>query len=261
MISTCSQLRAMGRADLKGRWAEAAMFTFVLMVISLFVSAVGSAFDTYFFGAKAIVINGPADAYSMLTNSTPGWISWLVTLLILPMGWGYSVAFLGNHRHESDDPFGIGQMLAGYRKFWRVLCTLFVASLLELLCFIPYLFVLLITAGLARNGASPMMWIGCLASILFAVPGIWMSLRLSMVSYILRDNPQLGVGAMLNQSADMMDGHKWKLFCLMFSFIGWIVLSIFTLGIGLLWLAPYMAQTQADFYEEVKAEYGCRKEA
>ena len=33
MISSCSQLRAKGRADLEGRWAEAAMLTFVAMLM------------------------------------------------------------------------------------------------------------------------------------------------------------------------------------------------------------------------------------
>lgn len=32
MISSLSQLRAKGRADLSGRWNEAAMFTFVYLM-------------------------------------------------------------------------------------------------------------------------------------------------------------------------------------------------------------------------------------
>ena len=53
----------------------------------------------------------------------------------------------------------------------------------------------------------------------------------------------------------MMKGHKFDLFWLFLSFIGWILLSILTLGIGLLWLAPYMYTAQAAFYEDVKADY------
>lgn len=45
MISTYSQLRAKGRADLKGRWAEAAMFTFVYILATVFISSVGSVID------------------------------------------------------------------------------------------------------------------------------------------------------------------------------------------------------------------------
>lgn len=55
-------------------------------------------------------------------------------------------------------------------------------------------------------------------------------------------------------SKQMMDGNKWRLFCLNFSFIGWSFLSVFTLGILNLWLIPYMEASYAAFYEELKRE-------
>ncbi|MCF0164738.1 MAG: DUF975 family protein, partial [Bacteroidales bacterium] len=56
-------------------------------------------------------------------------------------------------------------------------------------------------------------------------------------------------------SKNMMKGHKWELFVLQLSFIGWILLSLLSLGIGLLWVIPYMQVAEAHFYEDVKAEY------
>ena len=53
----------------------------------------------------------------------------------------------------------------------------------------------------------------------------------------------------------MMKGHKFDLFFLMLSFIGWIILGAFTLGIAYMWLAPYMSATLAAFYQDVKKEY------
>lgn len=53
----------------------------------------------------------------------------------------------------------------------------------------------------------------------------------------------------------MMRGHKLELFLLHLSFIGWFLLCILTLGIGFLWLTPYVHSTQAAFYEDVKEEY------
>ena len=46
----------------------------------------------------------------------------------------------------------------------------------------------------------------------------------------------------------MMDGNKWSLFCLEISFIGWSILSSLTLGIGDLFLTPYMKMATAHFY-------------
>ncbi|MFD6442849.1 DUF975 family protein, partial [Peribacillus sp. NPDC060186] len=48
-----------------------------------------------------------------------------------------------------------------------------------------------------------------------------------------------------------MKGLKWKYFLMHLSFIGWGILCLFTLGIGLLWLAPYAGTTMAAFYNEL----------
>jgi len=51
----------------------------------------------------------------------------------------------------------------------------------------------------------------------------------------------------------MMKGYKWKLFLLQLSFIGWMLLcTLFTLGIGYLWLGPYIGLSTANFYENLK---------
>ena len=53
----------------------------------------------------------------------------------------------------------------------------------------------------------------------------------------------------------MMKGHKMELFWLYLNFIGWIILSIVTLGIALLWVNPYLSTALAHFYLDLKEEY------
>ena len=53
----------------------------------------------------------------------------------------------------------------------------------------------------------------------------------------------------------MMRGHKFDLFYLYLSFIGWFLLCLLTAGIGFLWLAPYVDTSLAAFYEDVKSDY------
>jgi uncharacterized membrane protein len=55
----------------------------------------------------------------------------------------------------------------------------------------------------------------------------------------------------IRESARMMRGNKWRLFCLELSFIGWGFLCLFTCGIGYLWLNPYMYQAEAALYHEI----------
>ena len=54
----------------------------------------------------------------------------------------------------------------------------------------------------------------------------------------------------------MMKGHKFDLFYLYLSFIGWFLLAMLTAGIGTLWLAPYVEAAKAAFYNDLKAERG-----
>ena len=59
----------------------------------------------------------------------------------------------------------------------------------------------------------------------------------------------------------MMDGNKWRLFCLDLSFIGWYLLSILTLGILALWISPYNMMARAEFYESLKPQPAVEDEA
>ena len=70
-----------------------------------------------------------------------------------------------------------------------------------------------------------------------------------------KDFPELSVNQAINLSQKMMKGHKFDYFWLGLSFIGWILLGLLTLGIGYIWLIPYMYTSYAAFYEEVKKEY------
>lgn len=49
-----------------------------------------------------------------------------------------------------------------------------------------------------------------------------------------------------------MKGRKLRYFLLQLSFIGWWLLGILTLGLGFLWIIPYMLQTNTQFYLNLK---------
>ena len=88
-------------------------------------------------------------------------------------------------------------------------------------------------------------------SLLFVIPGIIASYSYAMTEYILAEYPQISASEAINLSKQMMEGNRWRLFCLEISFIGWDILCVFTLGIGYLWLTPYKQAARAAFYREV----------
>lgn len=89
-------------------------------------------------------------------------------------------------------------------------------------------------------------------SLLFIIPGIMAAYSYSMTGYILADNPDMTADEAIAHSKQMMDGNRWRLFCLQISFIGWSLLSsLLTFGIGDLWLTPYRQAASAAFYREI----------
>jgi uncharacterized membrane protein len=101
-----------------------------------------------------------------------------------------------------------------------------------------------------------MLW-----SLLLVIPGIIKALSYSQSMYILYDNPEIKALEAITLSRRMMDGYKGKYFLMQLSFIGWGLLSMITLGIGLLWLVPYVQTSNANFYDDVKAAFDGRQEA
>lgn len=88
-------------------------------------------------------------------------------------------------------------------------------------------------------------------ALLFIIPGIIKAFAYAMAPYILAENPGMSATEALDQSQEMMQGHKMDLFILGLSFIGWILLGIVTLGIAFIWVIPYMHAANAEFYLEV----------
>ena len=88
-------------------------------------------------------------------------------------------------------------------------------------------------------------------SLLLIFPGIMKAYAYSMAPFIMAENPNMTAREALRASEELMDGHKMDLFILELSFIGWGLLSALTLGIGSLWLNPYIQAAHAAFYRNL----------
>ena len=95
-------------------------------------------------------------------------------------------------------------------------------------------------------------------ALLLIIPGIIKALSYSMAPYIIAENPEMRAEEAIQRSMKMMDGHKMELFILFLIGFGLVILSIFTLFIGLLWIMPWMQVAMAKFYLYVKEDYESR---
>jgi len=165
-------------------------------------------------------------------------INWLVTafmseesglifnlvwsLCCFPLIWGFNTLFLDFIR---GGQLQSSKLFSGYSDFLRISIAYFV-----------YIVIVII---------------GC---FFFLVPGIIFAFMFAQIPYILKDDKEISAIGALKKSASMMKGHKLDLFLLYLSFIGWAILACLTLGIGFIFLTPYVNTTMAHFYEDLKAE-------
>ncbi len=156
-------------------------------------------------------------------SSIPVAGSVLAIIITYPLAYGFAILFLDLFREGK--PIDIGKLFDGFKDFGRVWGTLILVAIYTIL------------------------W-----TCLLIIPGIVKSYSYALTPFILKDEPELKYNAAIEKSMHMMNGYKMKLFLLDLSFIGWMILSVLTLGIGLLFLQPYMNTARAAFYEDLKAE-------
>jgi len=133
---------------------------------------------------------------------------------------GFNTLILALSRRKNAE---ISQLFEGFSRFWTAL------------------------AAYLLQGAFIILWM-----LLLIIPGLIAAYSYAMTFYILADNKSMSAFEAIGKSKEMMKGNKWKLLCLHFRFFWWMLLSIITLGIGLIWLIPYMSVSVATFYNDIK---------
>lgn len=167
-------------------------------------------------GCVGSVITMPFGSDSPTGMGINGW-----SLLCLPLEWGYTVWFLKLIRKED---IRYESLFDGYKDFARTFLTYFLY-------------------GIAV----------AIGTLLFIVPGIILAIGLMMSIYLIKDDKEISAMDALKKSWEMTKGHKMNLFMLGLSFIGWFILCILTLGIGFLFLVPYIDTAFAYYYEDLKS--------
>ena len=98
---------------------------------------------------------------------------------------------------------------------------------------------------------SSMLVVAVLCGIIFIaglVIVVMKGIAYSMTPFILTDNPNIGYARALKLSIRMTHGQKWDIFVLQLSFLGWVLLTVLTFFVGMLFLAPYILATYCELY-------------
>ncbi len=202
---------------LKGNWAPAVACTVVLFLIMCVI--LGPSYTSYMsaFGMMHIPA-GLSKAFTTL--GLP-----ISIFLYYPLLLGYCIAFFKLHSEGDTD----------------ITANLFRSAF---------------TGGYLHNvwGLLLMNIFIFLWSLLLLIPGIIKAFSYAMTPFILKDYPELSANQAIDLSRKMMKGHKFDLFWLNLSFIGWFFLCLVTMGIGFVWFLPYVQTANSAFYQNVKKE-------
>ncbi len=235
-----SNLRANAREALRGKWGKASLLTLFYVLITFAIT----------FLLNLVPIVGP-----------------IVQLIInLPISFGFLVTFMKLRRDEDvayTDFLSIGFSYFG--KVWGVFGNMILKMIVPII--LVAIFVVIFIVGIGGSiygiamlsmynthastsagfgGLAIIGFIGYIVSIIYAVVKGYLY---SLSYYVLYDNPDKSGKEIVETSEAMMRGNRWSFFWLGLTFIGWAILSMFTLYIGLLWLIPYIMVSFVCFYE------------
>ena len=168
-------------------------------------------------------------------------------LLLCPLAAGMMLFWLRLLRGEQTELSVIFEPFDRYWTFlWANLLVMIFIFLWTLPAIVPGVIIFL-CADL-RPGIFFFLWIP-----LLIVPGVIAACRYAMTIYILLDHPESSAGEAMEESCEIMYGYKLRLFGYSLLFVLMIVVAaVFTLGIGLIWLVPWLGVFMAAFYESVR---------
>lgn len=179
---------------------------------------------------------------------------WLLLVAIIGLAPLYlSIARIALNVSTGEKKPAVSQLAYGFKN---ILKSLGLYLMVVIAAIIPTL-ILLIPIGIISvflTAAAGMWGFILIGTLIIIIPAVIIEIIVSQAVYILADKPETGIIECLKESYKLTKGYKWNIFVLQLSFIGLALLTILTLGIGTLWLLPYIEVTNAQLYLYLKGE-------
>ena len=251
--------RTIARDALRGKWPTAVLTGFIASLMGACIATAGDGGSSNSSSSN----RGSTTAIIQDFRATEFWenfgtiimigigllVVWLIVTIVISgagkLGYATFNLKLVDHKNAS-----LSDLFSQFHRLWDGFCMNFLMGLYTIL------------------------W-----SLLFIIPGFIKEFSYAMTPYIMAEHPELTTDEAITRSREIMDGNKWRLFCLGFSFIGWDLLcyapilivgyfmalnfyldpwkllwlipASIPLGIGYLFLRPYREAAYAAFYRDV----------
>ena len=237
-----SDIRRQAREDLSGKWQKGVLITLVYFAFEFILG----------------YISGLVKDIAILD-----FVIGVATLIIsIPIAYGLIISFMKLKRGEEVkcyDFFTLG--FSNFARSWKLAGNMLLKLLLPILLYVLAMFVL----GFAISFSATTVILADVsaAAVFISIVGIILAIAafvylfISTLSYTLTymiayDNEEMEAKDVVEESKKLMTGNRANYVLLQLSFIGWAILTVFTLYIGVLWLVPYMQVAMICFYEALK---------
>lgn len=232
-----SEIRKEARESLTGKWGKAVRIILAYLLISFVIG----------------LIEGLAGE-----GSTLALILKLVSAVIsIPLSLGLIISFIKLKRGEEVNAFGfLKDGFSRFGKSWGIWAHTLLKLLLPIICLVfmsilMFYFVICLASIPSKHINGSFLLISILLYIVSLVYLVSRSFLYVLAYYIGYDEPNLSSKECVKKSEELMKGNRGNYFLLQLSFIGWAILAVLTLGIGMLWLMPYISVAKVCFYERI----------
>ncbi len=210
------KIKKEAREMIKGNLWNLLKPVLIIALISGVISAITGGSTT---GINVDMSNETLSITEIQSNYGMVLFSLVVGLAMLPIEFGLLVYIVKFVRKE---PYDLKILFTQFSKFWPIFALDFLVGLFSFL------------------------W-----SLLFIIPGIIAAISYSMAMLIMVDGESDAMEC-IRRSKAMMKGYKWDYVIFQLSFILWHLLGIVTLGLGYIYVGPYMMVSEVLYYEELK---------
>lgn len=238
MIS--SDFRTEARRKLSGKWGKAVFIVLAYMALTFVIGFIEGLFP-----------ESMEEIFGLVN-----------TIINVPLSFGLVFAFLKLFNGEDVKAFDFATLgFSNFGKSWGVAFQMFLKMILPEIAVIVA-FVIIMVGGVSMglmafstqsSGASAFsMFMLVIGVILLVASIVWLitkSYYYQLAILVAIDNPDMSGADAVEESQRLMTGKRASLFCLELSFIGWAILSVATMGIGFLWLIPYVHLAKIAFYK------------
>ena len=217
--------RAWGKLGENGAWGTAIGGSLLAFLVSYGINSLAQSLcGITAFAQMAQKVQAGTLAQEELINALPGFLGGMFVVVLVAyyvnavFRYGLSALSIAVMRGGAR----IGHVFSGFGKGWSTLWLMALAHL--------YIF----------------CW-----TLLFVIPGIRAIFSYALIYLIKADHPDWDADRCIDESKRLMEGNRWRYFCLCLSFLGWWMLVALTCGLAFVFVVPYFNAAQAAFYEDL----------